>query len=162
MSDELGIPSSLSAQASLDVAIAMGGQVAKDRANHHHLDHSMNETDIQPHITHKITSSASVDTNYNVLPCSDLVYDVSQTIERLQHHAGVSTPYDNNSSNMSAYEKDTHQQTFVETLSDADDRLKSCLHEASVVRTALHSLRNEETLTEMAVRDYDDRPAQHL
>ena len=162
MSDELGIPSSLSARASLDVAIAMGSHVAKHRANHlHHLDVMDESNTTQPHHhTHKTTLSTSVDRNNNILSCSELVYDVSQTIEALQHHTGIPPSHDNH--NISTYEKDTKQQSFVEALSDADGRLKSCLHEASVVRTALHSLRIEEKLTEMVIRDYDDRPAQHL
>ena len=202
MSDELGIPSALSARASLDVAIAMGCHVAQHggggggggghRPHMDRMDETMglssripststetqlpttvptqlissqiaettDEMSIQQYAAQITSSTASVHRNSNILPCSELVYDVSQTIEKLQHHAGIPTHHDKNNINM--LEKETNKLSFVEALCDADVRLKSCLHEATVVRTALHSLRTEELTTEMAIRDYDDRPAQHL
>ena len=200
MSDELGIPSALSARASLDVAISMGSHVIKHGGtpiltdHHHYLDETMEpstrmpitetlsptraskqmissqtaettiEMSMQQLSTQITTSAASVDRNSNIgsniLPCTELAYDVSQTIEILQHHAGIPTHHDNNTIN--THGRETDRLTFVEALSDADSRLKSCLREASVVRTALHSLRTEETLTEVALRDYDERPALHL
>lgn len=68
-------------------------------------------------------------------------------------------------SSATATGSDAHSYTahsLVDQLAVMAGRLSGCMADASTLRACLQALRTEEKLTEIAVRDYDDRPAENL
>ena len=55
-----------------------------------------------------------------------------------------------------------HVASLVDAMLGAAGRLERCLGDAAALRASLQGLRGEEQLTEMALRDYDERPAENL
>ena len=154
------MPPSLSAQASLEVAVAIGENAARFHARR--LGDLSSSSAPGP--------ASATDDATSGLTYTQVASELCLATETLQRYAGSTTATiagtaagtDTSALDSNAEPPGDVACTLIHALGDVAERLKDCLGDASALKASLAALQAEETLAEIALRDYDDRPAEHL
>jgi hypothetical protein len=145
---ELGLPSGLSAAASLEAAAAMGA---------HARLYEGEEMAVAGDGGEDVDGARSRGPPFPEAAVAACV-TTEALVRRTGAHAAGST-----SARGDDEAQETHRTvSLVDAMLGAAGRLERCLGDAAALRASLQRLREEERLTGVALRDYDERPADNL